>query len=155
MTMDAGARIYSPGGHLLQSGDRLEQPGLAAALGAVAAEGGRSVYTGTLGDALVELVQERGGLLSQRDLQAYRAEWSDPVSLAYLGTRFLTRAGLSGVPETLSRLPRFRGLSEPERAIAWAEALGGDPLGQGHTTNITVVDADGSACVLTTSLGLG
>src|SRR5262249_42737074 len=43
----------------------------------------------------------------------------------------------------------------PERAIAWAEALGGDPLGQGHTTNITVVDADGSACVLTTSLGLG
>ena len=27
--------------------------------------------------------------------------------------------------------------------------------GAGHTTNLTVVDADGNACVLTTSLGLG
>ena len=155
MTMDAGARIYSPGGALLQSGDRLEQPGLATALEAIAAEGGRSAYTGSLAEALVGLVRERGGLLGHRDLEAYRAEWTDPVSLDYLATRFMTRAGLSGVPETVSRLPRFRGLDERERAVAWAEALGGDPAPNGHTTNITVVDADGSACVLTTSLGLG
>src|SRR5262249_48946254 len=142
MTMDAGARIYSPGGHLLQPGDLLEQPGLAPALEMVAAEGGRSAYTGTLGEALVELVHARGGPLRLRDLEAYRAVWSDPVSLDYLGTRFMTRAGLSGVPETLSRLsqvPRFRGLGETERALAWAEALGSDPLAGGHTTNITVV----------------
>src|SRR6266516_835140 len=41
MTMDAGARIYSPGGRLLQANDRLEQPGLAFAMEAVAAEGAR------------------------------------------------------------------------------------------------------------------
>jgi gamma-glutamyltranspeptidase/glutathione hydrolase len=34
-------------------------------------------------------------------------------------------------------------------------ALDDDAAGAGHTTNVTVVDGDGSACVLTTSLGLG
>src|SRR6266516_636017 len=36
MTMDAGARIYAPGGRLLHANDRLEQPGLALAMEAVA-----------------------------------------------------------------------------------------------------------------------
>src|SRR5262249_57985749 len=91
------------------------------------------------------------------DLEAYRAEWSEPVPVEYAGTRFLTRSGLSGVPETLERLPRFRRLDEPERAVAWTEALGAEPLlgGEAHTTNLTVVDADGNGCALTTSLGLG
>jgi gamma-glutamyltranspeptidase/glutathione hydrolase len=34
-------------------------------------------------------------------------------------------------------------------------ALDDGAVGAGHTTNLAVVDADGSACVLTTSLGLG
>src|SRR5205814_4302449 len=33
--------------------------------------------------------------------------------------------------------------------------LDGGPAGDGHTTTLTAVDAEGSACVLTTSLGLG
>src|SRR6185437_8567774 len=39
MTMDAGERIYSPGGRLLVAGDRLDQPGLVAALEVLAEEG--------------------------------------------------------------------------------------------------------------------
>jgi gamma-glutamyltranspeptidase/glutathione hydrolase len=38
--------------------------------------------------------------------------------------------------------------------LALLAALGGTGP-DGHTTNVTVVDSDGSACVLTTSLGLG
>jgi gamma-glutamyltranspeptidase/glutathione hydrolase len=59
------------------------------------------------------------------------------------------------VPETLGRLPRLRGPGEPERTLALLDALepGGGP--ETHTTNLCVVDGDGSACVLTTSLGLG
>src|SRR6185437_13331311 len=41
-----------------------------------------------------------------------------------------------------------------ERVLALVEALVG-PGGDGHTTNLVTVDADGSACVLTSSLGLG
>jgi len=36
MTLNEGAEIYAPGGELLQAGDRLEQPGLVAALEALA-----------------------------------------------------------------------------------------------------------------------
>src|SRR5690606_31065072 len=45
-------------------------------------------------------------------------------------------------------------LSPGDRAVQVAKALGG-PDGLGDTTNIAVVDADGDACVVTTSLGLG
>jgi gamma-glutamyltranspeptidase/glutathione hydrolase len=46
-------------------------------------------------------------------------------------------------------------LAEPERVLALVGALAGAPGREGHTTNLAVVDAAGSACVLTTSLGLG
>src|SRR5436190_11076833 len=56
MTMNEGARIYSPHGELLQAGERLEQPGLVAALEAVAADGAAgAMYRGTIGAALVAL----------------------------------------------------------------------------------------------------
>ena len=154
MTMDAGERIYSPGGKLLESGDRLEQPGLEKALQIAADEGARSIYSGTLAEALSSLVHERDGVVTRDDLTRYEARWTEPVEVAYCGTRFLTRAGLSGVPEALGALPRLRDLPEPMRVLTLLDALDGAAL-EGHTTNLTVVDGEGSACVLTTSLGLG
>ena len=38
---------------------------------------------------------------------ATRPRWARPVEVAWVGHRFLTRGGLSGVPETLARLPRL------------------------------------------------
>jgi gamma-glutamyltranspeptidase / glutathione hydrolase len=154
MTMNEGAGIYAPGGELLQAGGRLEQPGLVRALEHVAEDGPRSVYDGTLAQALLGLMDERGGLVTREDLRAYAAVWSEPVEVAYAETRFLTREGLSGVPEAISNLPRLRDLPPAERALALAGTLDGDGV-EGHTTNLTVVDAEGSACVLTSSLGLG
>jgi gamma-glutamyltranspeptidase/glutathione hydrolase len=156
MTMNEGARIYAPTGELLQAGARLEQPGLAAALEAVATEGaGRAMYRGSIGKALVGLCAERGGLVTWADLEAYEAHWREPNAVAYLDGRLLTRGGLSGIPETVPRLPRLRGLSETERVLALVDALEAAQLGGGDTTNVSVVDRDGSACAFTTSLGLG
>src|SRR5689334_5697314 len=78
MTMDEGARIYSPGGRLLQAGDTLRQPGLATALELLAEEGLRSMYDGSLADALLALMDERAGVVTRADLQSYRARWRDP-----------------------------------------------------------------------------
>ena len=154
MTMDAGARIYAPGGRLLTTGALLEQPGLVRALELVAEEGPESVYAGTIARALLELCAERGGLVTRGDLDAYEARWTDPVEVEFRGTRFLTRAGLSGVPATLARLPELRGRGDVQRVTALLHALAdGGP--ETHTTNVTAVDRDGNACVLTTSLGLG
>ena len=154
MTMNEGERIYTRGGSLLSAGERLEQPGLAIALEALADEGPRSVYEGTLAEALLELMQSRGGLVTGEDLGAYEAHWSTPVEVGYAGTRFLTRSGLSGIPETLPRVRPLKSLSGAERAVAWVDALDARGPG-GHTTNLTVVDREGNACVMTTSLGLG
>jgi gamma-glutamyltranspeptidase / glutathione hydrolase len=156
MTMNEGARIYSPRGALLTAGERLDQPGIARALELVAEEGPTAVYTGSIADALLGLMEERGGLVTREDLESYTATWGDPVEAEYLGLRVLTRGDLSGVPETLPVLPRLAGLGESERAVALAHAFdsNGRP-GGGHTTNVSVLDADGNACVLTTSLGLG
>jgi gamma-glutamyltranspeptidase/glutathione hydrolase len=158
MTMNEGAALYAPGGELLGTDSILRQPGLEAALEIVAAEGAGSVYRGSLGAALLELMAERGGLVTRADLAAYEAIWSSPAEGRLLGRRVETRRGLSGFPATFER---FRGAGagdERARVLAILDALGeaAPPTGGGgDTTNLVAADARGSVCVLTTSLGLG
>ena len=158
MTMREGGRIYAPGGRLLEEGDRLEQPGLAAALEVIADEGARTFYEGTMAKALLALMEEREGLVTPDDLGAYEVVWLEPVEAPYAGVRVQTRGGLSQLVDTLAALPPLRDASPADRALTFARVLAA-PLYSGrtyeHTTNLTVVDRDGNACVLTTSLGLG
>ena len=154
MTMNEGAAIYSPGGALLQAGDRLSQPGLVTALESIA-DDSSSVYTGAIADALLALSEERGGLLTRDDLMSYEAHWSAPVEVGYFEWQVLSRAGLSGIPETVPRLPRLMGVDDTNRVLALVDVLEAPSSGGGDTTNLTTVDADGNACVLTSSLGLG
>jgi gamma-glutamyltranspeptidase/glutathione hydrolase len=149
MTMREGGALYAPSGKLISEGDVLQQPGLVAALELVRDEGAASVYSGTIARSLVDLVRERGGVITAGDLEGYAPVWSEPVAVEFAGRRVLTRRGLSGVPETL---PRFDPGDGPSALLAALEAVHSM---DGHTTNLTVVDAQGNACVLTTSLGLG
>jgi gamma-glutamyltranspeptidase/glutathione hydrolase len=156
MTMGEGARMYSPRGPLLRPGERLEQPGLVRALELVAEEGAATVYSGSIAETLLALMEERGGLVTTADLEAYEATWAEPAELAYAGTRFLTRDGLNPVRPALAALPRLRDLDPPGRTLALFDALHAtDGYLPEHTTNLVAVDAEGNACVLTTSLGLG
>jgi gamma-glutamyltranspeptidase / glutathione hydrolase len=145
MTMREGERIYSPGGRLLEDGDVLEQPGLVTALEAVADEGPRSP---TLERALLALMEERDGLVTADDLSTYKPRWGNPIRAEYRGVTLETRDGLA------SPLPPLRLLTGPGPVKA-ALALRDTADRHGDTTNLTVVDRDGNAVVLTTSLGLG
>jgi gamma-glutamyltranspeptidase/glutathione hydrolase len=149
MTMREGGALYAPSGELMSEGDVLQQPGLVTALELVRDEGAASVYSGTIARVLLDLVQERAGVITAADLEGYASVWSEPIAVEFAGRRVLTRRGLSGVPETLARFDPAGG---PSALLAALEAV---PSLDGHTTNLTVVDADGNACVLTTSLGLG
>jgi gamma-glutamyltranspeptidase / glutathione hydrolase len=149
MTMREGARIFAPGGALLEPGGTLDQPGLVHALELVRDEGPRTFYDGTIARSLIELVDERAGSITADDLAAYEATWSEPVAVTFTGRRVLTRGGIGGVPEALAALRPPFGRDE---LLSVLDRPG--PAG-GHTTNISVVDAEGNACVLTTSLGLG
>jgi gamma-glutamyltranspeptidase/glutathione hydrolase len=149
MTMREGRAIYAPGGSLLSPGDLLQQPGLVRVLELVRDEGARTVYRGTIAHELLTLVAERDGVLTGGDLEAYAPVWSDPVDVAFSGRRVLTREGLSGLPATLARFDPSGG------ADALLAALDAELVPDGHTTNLTAVDTDGNACVITSSLGLG
>ncbi len=149
MTMREGGRIYAPGGRLLESGDTLAQPGVVTALELLRDEGARSVYDGTIARILLELVAERDGTITAADLSSYEATWSEPVAIEFAGRSVRTRGGIGGVPEALAALRPPFGRDE------LLEVLERPGPGGGQTTNISVVDTDGNACVLTTSLGLG
>jgi gamma-glutamyltranspeptidase/glutathione hydrolase len=158
MTMREGKRIYSPSGRLLEAGDRLDQPGLVAALEVVAAEGARTFYEGTLAESLLALMEARDGLVTRDDLAAYRVEWLAPVETDYAGVRVQARGGLASLVDTLEVLPPLRGLPPGERALVLARILAAPPFSgrtYEHTTNLCAVDRAGNACVVTTSLGLG
>ena len=153
MTMREGERIYKPDGRLLRPGERLHQPGLVDALETIAREGAETMYCGTLAAALLSLMDERGGLVTRSDLEAYEPLVSPASSTRFGGLVVLTRDALNSPLEAFERIRPGEAASS-DRASSLVRVLAGDDA-PGHTTNITAVDADGNACVLTTSLGLG
>lgn len=157
MVPGVGAGIYSPGGKLLQGGDLLFHPGLDVALAALADEGPDVFYTGWIGDRLVEAVRAAGGAIGPEDLARYRVLELDVEQAPLAGATVFARHDLNNTIPTIRALPAdLAVVSRPERAVALADALlvhGRQRLGD--TTNISVVDFEGNACVVTMTLGLG
>jgi gamma-glutamyltranspeptidase / glutathione hydrolase len=157
MIPGVGAGIYSPGGKLLEGGDLLFHPGLDVALAALAENGPDVFYNGWIGERLVEAVRAGGGAIGPADLADYRV-LELPVERATLaGSNVFARHDLNNTIPTIAALPADLARIAPgDRAVALADALlnhGRQRLGD--TTNISVVDFAGNACVITMTLGLG
>jgi gamma-glutamyltranspeptidase/glutathione hydrolase len=152
-----GAGIYSPGGRLLRGGDLLFHPGLDRALTLLAAEGADAFYTGEIGALLAETVSAGGGALGPADLAAYRVLEVPVAHAAVGGTHVYGRSDLNGTIATLAALPPdLPALTGAQRVVPLARALQEHGRQRpGDTTNISVVDGDGNACVVTTTLGVG
>ena len=80
-----------------------------------------------------------------------------PVTQARLaGKTVSARVDLSGTVPTIASLPpRLATMRRGRRAVAVARAMLSGGRGHGDTSNISVVDADGNACVITLTLGIG
>lgn len=153
----AGAEIYRPGGRLLSGGDLLFHPGLDRALAVLAEEGPAAFYTGAMAPLIVDTVRAGGGVLGPADLAAYRV-LERPVGHATLaGYRVLARHDLNRLIDSVAALPPgLAGLPPVARTRAMAGVLRGYGRQRlGDTTNISVVDPDGNACVITLTLGIG
>ena len=118
-----GKRIYG-GKAPLQPGERLRMAALADTLDRLAAEGPEGFYRGDVGRAISAAVQERGGSLTQADLENYRVIRRRPVRVPYRRWEFVSNpppsAGGLLIAYSLSVLDRLGDAGEPGSAQALA-----------------------------------
>ena len=82
----ASAKIFSRSdGGPLHEGDMLVQGDLAATLTAIAEQGPRGFYEGTVAEKLAKAVRDAGGIMTPEDLKSYTAVIRTPVRGSYRG----------------------------------------------------------------------
>ncbi len=172
------AALWAPDGHILVEGEMLRNPELGDALTRLARDGAEPFYRGDIAREVRDWLLARGGSLSGEDLEGYRAVEREPVKMAYRGREILTNpppsAGGTLLAYALALLdrgpapPTLRGVvaamtaAQSERTPEFVEGL--DQPGflerflatrLGSTTHISVIDAEGRGCSVTTTNGEG
>jgi gamma-glutamyltranspeptidase/glutathione hydrolase len=118
----ASVKVFSRAdGTPLQEGDKFVQPDLAATLSAIAEQGPRGFYEGSVADKLAKAIRDAGGIITTDDLKAYQAVIRTPVRGTYRGYDIvsmpLPSSGGVVLLETLNILEGFR-LSDLEQGSA-------------------------------------
>jgi gamma-glutamyltranspeptidase/glutathione hydrolase len=176
-TEESRAR-YQFDGRTPREGDVVCDPDLALGIERLAAEGAAPFYTGEIGAAVSADVVARGGTLSRDDLAAYRALPREPVRVRYHGREVLTNpppsAGGLLLAYALALLERSPGKPDAAALVAAMQAAQHERTPDfldhldapgfaatfmasrlGSTTHVSVLDADGWACSVTTTNGEG
>jgi gamma-glutamyltranspeptidase/glutathione hydrolase len=172
------AALWAPEGRVLKEGELIRNPELSEALLLLAREGARPFYEGEVATAVCDWLRERGGSLTPSDLAGYRALERRPIRVPYRDRLVLTNpppsAGgtliayslslLDGgpAPPTLAGVVDSMAAAQAERTPEFVEGLAEEGFLErflsgrlGSTTHISVLDAAGRACSVTTTNGEG
>lgn len=76
-------RVWLPGGRAPQPTEVFRNPEFAATLATLADRGYDAFYNGAVAAQIAAAVQADGGVMTEEDLAAYRAEWVEPLSVEY------------------------------------------------------------------------
>ena len=125
------AALFLPGGAPLGAGHRVVQPEYAQTLRTIAGAGAGALYSGELGNALVETMARTGGLVHREDLDGYGVMEREPIRGTYRGYEILgpPPPASSGVHvvQMLNLLEGFdvqeMGFGSPEAVHLLAEAM--------------------------------
>ena len=173
--------IWSPGGTLLREGEPFRAPELGDTIERLGRDGAAPLRDGDLAAACADWCAARGGTLTRADLAGYRAVERPPVRIAYRDRTVLTApppsaGGVllalalgrlqqtvpSGRPPTPAELVAAMASADDERTAAFEDGLAREgfadellALRLGSTTHLSVVDADGLSCAITTTNGEG
>jgi len=83
---EAGRRLYlDESGDYKKPGDKVVNPDLATTLRTLASEGASSLYTGRLGQQMIDSVRAAGGILSMDDLASYQPRQVEAIAVDYRG----------------------------------------------------------------------
>lgn len=83
-------RVWLVDGRAPATGERIRNPDLARTLESIAADGGRSFYSGKLAQRMVDGVRKRGGIWTRADLAGYAVKERAPLVGQYRGHRIVT-----------------------------------------------------------------
>lgn len=149
--MNPDGTVYFPGGEPIAAGTVVRLPRLADALGELVTRGA-GFLDGPVGDAIVDAVRRRGGVLTRDDLRTARAEWAPCAAgsaggLAMWATPApthgpsLLEACAGAAPDERPAAVRARVLA----AVARRRTALADP---GGTSMVSAADADGNVVVV-------
>ena len=170
--------IYAPREELLGVDGRWHDRDLGDVIERLGAEGAQPFYEGDIGQAVVDWIADRGGVLTAEDLRRYEPIERAPLCVRYRGREVYTNpppsAGGILLALALGRLdeapspPSLQSLvvsmeeAQSERTPEFTDGLAeqgfaGRFLGSrlGSTTHISALDADGRAVSVTCTNGEG
>ncbi len=79
-------KTFLPDGHAPAAGGVFRNPDFAASLRLIAAAGGRDgFYKGPTAAAIVKVLHDAGGTMTEADLSEFQPEWVDPIQTTYRG----------------------------------------------------------------------
>lgn len=74
------------------AGDTLKNTALANTLDRIAKNGLSELYGGESGEKLVSFLKEKGGIITLEDLEAYEAQWREPIVFNYKDLKVISMA---------------------------------------------------------------
>jgi len=83
--LDYFSSIFRPEGRFPKKGDFFKNEDLANTLQKIADDGRDAFYSGEIGEAIIEHLQELGGYMTMEDLENHSSVWVEPVSVNYHG----------------------------------------------------------------------
>lgn len=113
-------------GELLKEGETMRRPKLAATLRTIAAEGADALYSGngSLAKALVQEMEQIGGIITMQDLVDYRVRWERPQTGRLFGDRTMYTSPLPGTGSVLVFIMNFlNGFLPNERSTLFYHRL--------------------------------
>src|SRR5467141_220507 len=76
---------FLTGGRSPRAGETFRNPNLARSLRRIAEQGMDGFYKGPTAQAIVDLMRERGGVMTPDDLAEFKADWVEPIQTTYRG----------------------------------------------------------------------
>ncbi|MFD5830420.1 gamma-glutamyltransferase [Lentzea sp. NPDC060358] len=146
----------SIGLNALREGELLVQHEVAEALDRLGHDGAEPFYTGDIAAAIVDEISAHGGDLTRTDLRSYAVAERAPLHARHrgrdvhtnpppaMGGTLLTQM-LEALPDNPSQQDLVRAMATPKTHLNRL----------GSTTHISVLDAEGTACSVTTTNGAG
>ncbi len=77
---------------VLKTGDTLKNNALASTLERISKNGRAEFYGGETGQKIISFLKEKGGIITLEDLEAYEAQWREPIVFQYKDLKVISMA---------------------------------------------------------------